>query len=106
MYKIGLYNKKVDDCSLLSNCNIVFNNFEDVKNHARGNDVIVIISAFSLYGIDTKEFLDFIEENNIGIEIISSNSYENTNKLFIDMSLAIMEFISNNKENINKIYEV
>ena len=107
-YTIGFYNNTVDDPSILSECNIVFNDFDKLKQHLRIGDTIVLASVFSLYGIPIEEILAIRSEYNLNIEVKDptfNNVNDSVKGFYITMISSVNEFILDNKETILKLLE-
>ena len=106
MYKIGFYNEKIDDKLILKDCNIIFNNFDNLKNHIRYNDTIILASSFSLFEVDIMKILDLKNKYNLNILTIN-NIDRNLSKSIIDLEfnvlLGYMEFIKANIPTLDKL---
>ena len=105
IYKIGFYNNKIEDDKGFEDFNIVFDDFDKLKNHLRKNDVVTLKSEFSVYDMNTKEMIDIISEYNLKINFLnfSFSGWEGANNFTIDVLLAIFEFIKDNKNIIKKL---
>lgn len=107
-YTIGFYNNTVDDPNILSECNIVFNDFDKLKQHLRIGDTIVLASVFSLYGIPVKEVATIKEDYELTIRIKDNafiNTSDNISGIYVTMATIINEFILDHKETILKLLE-
>lgn len=97
LYIIGFYNQNIDDIVKLCNCNRVFNDITSLKYHLRNNDIVMLASEFSLYGIDKKEIQRIADTYNIDFRVYGNND-ANLNTM-LDMN----EYVYNNKEIISKL---
>lgn len=112
-YLIGFYNPKVDDVELLKNCNIIFSDYEELKQHLRKNDVVILGSYFSLWGVDSYDFVSVLEKRELRLffaDEISNReksevTYEKSNTIncVIQIVVANIEFIREKKETVRKL---
>lgn len=98
VYTIGFYNDKVDDIVKLCNCNRVFNDITSLKYHIRDNDIVVLASQFSLYGIDKQEIQRIKDAYNVEFRIGGSVVGDKLNTM-----LKLNEYVQNNKDMISKL---
>lgn len=103
-YIIGFYNDKIDDMLNLYNCDRVFNNIDELKQHLRNNDVVMLASKFSLYGIDRQEIMDLKDAYNIDFRIHGMDIKDQATKdSKFNVIMNINSFILNHEEVINKL---
>lgn len=104
MDKIGFYNKVVDDIKLLNECDIIFDDFKDLKNNSKVGDVVILASALSLYHVNSVEFMELMNDLNLDVHILNSNidnKYMNT--FVIHTLLSQINFIKDSAKQIKTL---
>ncbi len=106
-YKIGLYNPKVETDELLKQCNIIFNNFDDLKNHVRAEDEVILASEFSIFNFNETDLISLIENYQIDMHLVSGISLGKENLrnivLNIKMFIGTNNYIKFNLDKIKKL---
>ena len=108
MYKIGIYNKLIDNIELLNGCNRIFeiNDFDRLKSFIREEDTLITCSTFTLYGIELLELLEIKENFNLTIKCVSDINIDTstpTGNMCFQTNMIILETIKGNSEIIKKI---
>lgn len=104
MYKIGFYNEKIDNKGLLNDCNIIFNDYDKLKQHIRLNDTIVIPSMLTLFNIDQSDIMNLKAKYNLNVIILDNlNSNNSVNDFGFNIGIGINEYIKNNSTKISKL---
>lgn len=63
--RIGLYNPKIETVESLNDCDIIVNNFNELKKQVKEGNQVVLVSGFSIYGYDILEVLNLIEDKKV-----------------------------------------
>ena len=102
--KIGFYNELVDSVLSLDECDMIFNNWEQLKQYVKPNDTIVFASTFSCFGYDTLEILETINSVGCNIKMVGVNSnLQSVNKFALTTGLANNEYIRDNKYQVLRL---
>ncbi len=102
--KIGFYNSIVDNKHKLKNCCFITDSFKELKLKVSENDVIILASELSLWNVNSKDFIDLMEDFKLNVFIGNMNEQSKLiNKFQVTILLANIDFIKNNRVRINKL---
>lgn len=106
-YKIGLYNPKIETDESLKQCNIIFNNFADLKNHVRAEDEVILASEFSIFNFNENNLISLIENYQLDMHLANGISLGKENLrnivLNIKMFMGTNNYIKLNLDKIKKL---
>ncbi|MGL5568874.1 MAG: hypothetical protein ACRDB9_06515 [Cetobacterium sp.] len=107
-YRIGLYNSKLEnEIDLKENCNVVYDNTEQLYKHLRKDDILVLNSFISVFGVESKLLREKIEEFNLTIEYKNNVGLVSYCNIFtLNINLALIELIIEEKEQFKKLLEI
>jgi hypothetical protein len=104
MCKIGFYNEKVDNPENLNECDMVFSDYEGLKEHINAGDTVVLSSQFSLFGVDFNEILRLERDYNV-VFVLANNLFntQSSNAFGVHMIFSTNDFIFKERDKILKL---
>lgn len=63
--KIGFYNPRIETCSTLSECKIIFTDFNELKKHVKQGDTVAFASSYSCIDVDYYEWAEIEKKYNL-----------------------------------------